>query len=274
MTSSPKRKKYVHYTKEIGNRKKITRTIGKTGIIVFLSVIGGTLVLGAIGVVLIAALLIPSNINGSSSDYSNLSSGYIIVNGEKIPEYSGDKYIVLNDNYPCFDERDLINIYGEHFSELDSLGRCGVAFAKINGEMMPTENRGEIGKITPSGWHTVKYPGIIDDLYLYNRCHLIAYCLTGQNANELNLITGTRYFNEEGMLPFELKVARYLDYSDNNVLYRVTPIYEGNDLVAKGVEMEAYSIEDNGKGICFHVFVYNVQPGIKIDYRTGESWEE
>jgi DNA-entry nuclease len=139
---------------------------------------------------------------------------------------------------------------------------------------MPTEERGEIGMIRPTGWKQNKYPGIVDSdpPYLYHRCHLIAFALTGQNANEKNLITGTQYMNTEGMLPWELKVMRYLDGSDNHVLYRVTPFFEGYDLLSRGVEMEAYSVEDNGRDVCFHVFVYNVQPGIAIDYRTGENW--
>ena len=153
------------------------------------------------------------------------------------------------------------------------MGRCGTAYAMLDREMIPRQERSEIGSIKPSGWKQNKYPGIVDSdpPYLYNRSHLIAYALTGQNANELNLITGTRYFNTEVMLPYELKVMRYLDHSDNHVLYRVTPYFKGKELVARGVEMEAYSIEDNGEGVCFHVFVYNVQPGIEIDYMTGEN---
>jgi DNA-entry nuclease len=156
---------------------------------------------------------------------------------------------------------------------LDPLGRCGVAYANVSRELMPTEERGEIGNIKPSGWNQEKYEGVVDSVppYLYNRCHLIAYCLTAENANEKNLITGTRYMNVNGMLPFEEKVAKYLDTYDNHVLYRVTPIFEGNNLVASGVLMEAYSVEDEGKGICFCVYCYNVQPGVKINYKTGES---
>ena len=143
----------------------------------------------------------------------------------------------------------------------------------LDREMMPKEERSEIGSIKPSGWKQNKYPGIVDSdpPYLYNRSHLIAYALTGQNANELNLITGTRHFNAVAMLPYELKVMRYLDHSDNHVLYRVTPYFKAKELVARGVEMEAYSVEDNGDGVCYHVFVYNVQPGIEIDYMTGEN---
>lgn len=188
-----------------------------------------------------------------------------------IPDFSGIDYIELNGNIPNFTEYDIENTEGEIYSELDELGRCGAAMAKLDRSMMPTEERGEIGMIRPSGWQTVKYPDLIEDLYLYNRCHLIAYGLTGQNANERNLITGTRYMNVNGMLPFELKVMRYLERSENHVMYRVTPYFKENELVARGVEMEAYSIEDSGEGISFHVFVYNYQPGIEIDYLTGNS---
>ena len=157
------------------------------------------------------------------------------------------------------------------FSKLDSLGRCGAAIAVVGRDLMPTEERGSIGMIKPAGWHTVRYDDLIADKYLYNRCHLIGYQLTGENANEQNLITGTRYLNVEGMLPFENQVADYVRKTGNHMLYRVTPIYDGNDLVARGVEMEASSVEDQGKGLEFHVFVYNVQPGIEIDYATGDS---
>lgn len=192
---------------------------------------------------------------------------------EKIPDYSGEDYIILNGNVPLFTENDFKSIEGESYSELDDLGRCGTAVAMLSHEMMPTEEREAIGQIKPSGWNQEKYEGYIDSNppYLYNRCHLIAHALTGQNANEKNLITGTRYMNAETMLDFELQVMRYLDKSDNHVMYRVTPFFKGNELVARGVEMEAYSVEDNGAGVCFHVFVYNIQPGIEIDYRTGES---
>lgn len=190
---------------------------------------------------------------------------------EKQMKFSGKDYIVLNDNMPNFSKKDLQNIQGEHYSELDKLGRCGVAYAMIDSSMMPSEERGEIGHIKPSGWHTVKYPDVIEDRYLYNRSHLIAYALTGQNDNEKNLITGTRYMNATTMLQFEKKVMKYLDESTNRVLYRVTPHFIGDELVARGVEIEAYSVEDYGEGVCFHVFVYNYQPGIEINYLTGES---
>ncbi len=154
---------------------------------------------------------------------------------------------------------------------MDSLGRCGVTYACIDQDLMPTEKRGSIGMVKPTGWHTVRYDDLADGKYLYNRCHLIGYQLTGENANTSNLITGTRYLNIEGMLPFENMVADYIDETGNHVMYRVTPIFEGNNLVANGVLMEGYSVEDNGDGICFCVYAYNVQPGIEIDYATGES---
>ena len=188
-----------------------------------------------------------------------------------IPQYTGEPYVVLNDNIPVFTDGQITTDNFEIYSELDEFGRCGVAFANICPDFMPTEERGEIGQIKPSGWHTVKYSEIIEDNYLYNRCHLIAYQLAGENANEKNLITGTRYMNVAGMQPFENQVAEYVRRTSNHVLYRVTPIYDGDNLVAKGVHMEAYSVEDEGDGLCFNVFVFNVQPGIEIDYATGES---
>ncbi len=190
----------------------------------------------------------------------------------QVSEFGAYPYATLNDNYPEFtDEEMKITDTFEYYSNLDSLGRCGVAFANICTDIMPTEPRGEIGHIKPSGWHTVKYNDIIDGNYLYNRCHLIGFQLAGENDNEKNLITGTRYMNVEGMLPFENMIDDYVEATNNHVLYRVTPIYDGDDLVAKGVQMEAFSIEDNGEGICFNVFAYNAQPGIEIDYTTGES---
>ncbi len=189
-----------------------------------------------------------------------------------VPVYTTEPYCVLNNNMPSFTDEELVTESYEEYSELDSLGRCGVTFANISIDIMPTEERGEIGHIRPSGWHTVKYNGIIEGNYLYNRCHLIGYQLAGENDNEKNLITGTRYLNIEGMLPFENMVAEYVRETNNHVLYRVTPIFEGENLVATGVIMEAYSIEDSGQGVCFNVFCYNVQPGIEIDYVTGESW--
>lgn len=193
--------------------------------------------------------------------------------GIRIPEYSGQAFCVINQNEPFFTEKDKKSKTFEEYSELDRLGRCGPAFANVGRELMPTAERGSIGNIKPSGWIQAKYEGIInaEPPYLYNRCHLIAYCLTAENANERNLITGTRYMNVEGMLPFEEKVAGYLDRYDHHVLYRVTPVFEGENLVASGVLIEAYSVEDHGAGICFCVYCYNVQPGVTIDYRTGKS---
>lgn len=216
---------------------------------------------------------------GSPAEHaqSNVNAAFstsIVDDGSgSIPEYAGKDYVVLNDNEPGFTEYDFENITGEHYTPLDSLGRCGTATAMLDRSMMPTEKRGSIGQIKPTGWKQEKYPGIVDSKppYLYNRCHLIAYALTGQNANELNLITGTRYFNADVMLPFEESVMKYLDDSDNHVLYRVSPYFKGDELLARGVEMEAYSVEDEGKGVCFHIFAYNVQPGIELDYATGES---
>lgn len=209
----------------------------------------------------------------SSNQYSK---SIVESNSNSIPDYSGEDYIVLNDNIPNFNEYDVKNIEGEQYVELDSLERCGAAVAKLHQSMMPTEERGSIGQVKPSGWKQAKYPGVVDSNppYLYNRCHLIAFALTGQNANERNLITGTRYMNVETMLPWETKVMKYLDDSENHVLYRVTPNFKEDELVARGVELEAYSVEDNGAGVSFHVFVYNVQPGVEIDYATGASWVE
>ncbi len=188
-----------------------------------------------------------------------------------IPEYENKGYVILNDNEPNFtDELKEKTKSFETYSKLDYLKRAGVAFALIGTDLMPTTERGSIGSVKPTGWHTVKYDNI-DGKYLYNRCHLIGFQLTGENANPKNLITCTRYMNTGSMLDFENKVAKYIKKTNNHVLYRVTPIYEENNLVASGVTMEAYSVEDNGKGIKFHIYVYNVQPGIEIDYKTGES---
>lgn len=187
-----------------------------------------------------------------------------------IPSYSQHPFVILNNNVPWFNDSDMVANAFEQYCELDQLGRCGTAFVCVCKNTMPTEERGEIGNIKPSGWHTVKYD-IVDGKYLYNRCHLVGYQLSGENANPLNLITGTRYLNVDGMLYFENKVADYVENTNNHVLYRVTPVYEGDNLLANGVIIEAYSIEDNGEGICFNVFCYNVQPGIKIDYLTGDS---
>lgn len=193
----------------------------------------------------------------------------------EIPVYAGQPYTVIKDNVPDFteEEKSCTDAF-EYYGDLDTLGRCAVTFANVCPQTQPTEKRGTIGQVRPSGWHTVKYNDLIDGNYLYNRCHLIGYQLTGENANVSNLITGTRYLNVEGMLPFEDMVDDYVDKTGNHVLYRVTPIFKGDELVARGVRMEAWSVEDAGTGICFDVFCYNVQPGIVIDYATGDSQRE
>lgn len=201
-------------------------------------------------------------------DNTTINEPITYFNIVDIPDYTNEIYITINNNVPYFDEEDYTIESFEIYSELDNLGRCGVAYANICKEIMPTEERGDISNIKPTGWEQEKYNGE----YLYNRCHLIGHQLAGENANELNLITGTRYFNVEGMLPFENQVANYIrENKENHVLYRVTPIFKGNNILASGVEIEAYSVEDNGEGVCFNVYVYNVQPGINIDYKTGKS---
>ena len=194
----------------------------------------------------------------------------VTISVADIPAYAGDPYVTINDNVPQFLETDLATSSYEYYSDLDDLDRCGVVYACIGTDLMPTEERGNIGSVKPSGWHTVKYD-IVDGKYLYNRCHLIGYQLSGENANVNNLITGTRYLNVEGMLPFENMVADYVKETENHVLYRVTPVFEGDNLVASGVQIEAQSVEDQGEGILFNVYCYNVQPGVTIDYATGDS---
>lgn len=214
--------------------------------------------------------------NGESSQ-STANSEPVIPNAStsfdygSVPEYSGTPYVTVNGNEPYFNTSALTPVSVESYSPLDNLGRCGVAYACIGKDIMPTEERGSIGQVKPSGWHTVRYDDLVDGKYLYNRCHLVGYQLAGENANTSNLITGTRYLNVEGMLPFENLTADYVQESGNHVAYRVTPIFVGDDLLARGVLMEGYSVEDAGRGICFCVFVYNVQPGISIDYATGDS---
>ena len=195
----------------------------------------------------------------------------VIVSLDEIPEYSGNPYVAINDNQPSFTEDDYTTKAFEEYAELDNLGRCGVTYACVGVEIMPTEKRGDIGMVKPTGWVTAKYD-FVDGRYLYNRCHLIGFQLTGENANTSNLITGTRYMNTQGMLPFENMIADYVKETENHVLYRVTPIFDGDNLVASGVQMEAWSVEDDGEGICFNVYCYNVQPGVEIDYATGKSW--
>lgn len=207
-------------------------------------------------------------VDGPQEDLVNNNS---YVSLDAIPAYDGKAYVAVNNNEPFFTDSDMTTTAFENYSDLDSLGRCGVAYANICKDIMPTEERGKIGMIKPSGWHTVKYD-VIKDRYLYNRCHLIGYQLAGENANPKNLITGTRYLNVEGMLPFENLVADYVNNTGNHVLYRVTPMFSGSNLVANGVLIEAKSVEDNGGGILFNVYCYNVQPGIGINYENGDSW--
>lgn len=206
--------------------------------------------------------------DGPQEDLVNNNS---YVSLDAIPAYDGKAYVAVNNNEPFFTDSDMTTTAFENYSDLDSLGRCGVAYANICKDIMPTEERGKIGMIKPSGWHTVKYD-VIKDRYLYNRCHLIGYQLAGENANPKNLITGTRYLNVEGMLPFENLVADYVNNTGNHVLYRVTPMFLGSNLVANGVLIEAKSVEDNGGGILFNVYCYNVQPGVGINYENGDSW--
>ncbi len=187
-----------------------------------------------------------------------------------LPPYSGEPYISVCGGDPDFSENEITSVSYEYYSELDALERCGVCIASVGQDIMPTEKRGSIGQVKPTGWHTVKYD-FVDGKYLYNRCHLIGFQLTGENANKRNLITGTRYLNVEGMLPFENMVADYVKETGNHVMYRVTPIFVGDELLARGVHIEAESVEDGGDGIMFNVFCYNVQPGVVLDYATGEG---
>ena len=190
-----------------------------------------------------------------------------------IPEYTGQPYYIVNNNTPFFNLEDLNLDSFVSYSDMDEKGRCGPAFGNITSEYMPTEDRKDISGVKPSGWKQAKYEGIVEDdpPCLFNRCHLIAFCLTGENANANNLITGTHYMNIQGMFEYEKIVAKYLRTFKNHVLYRVTPLYKGKERVPRGVLMEGYSIEDMGEGVCFCVYCYNVQPGVKINYRTGDS---
>ena len=219
---------------------------------------------------------IPNNTNQivdtEQNIYQNTETSPIKIDASQIPSYIGSPYTIINDNQPYFTEDEITTEVFETYSELDRLGRCGVAYANICEELMPTEKRESISDVKPSGWKNEKYD-FVDGGYVYNRCHLIGFQLAGENANNKNLITGTRYMNVDGMLPFENMVADYVKETGNHVLYRVTPLYNGNDLVAHGVEMEAYSVEDNGDGILFNVYCYNVQPGVDIDYSDGSNWE-
>lgn len=228
--------------------------------------------------ILIVSLSVLSGCSAGENNFFNdlditaqSASDYVNYDLSNIPDYDGKAYVELNSNVPEFSESE--KTYSESFEEygkLDSLGRCTYAVSCIGKDLMPTEKRGSIGSVKPSGWHISKYD-FVDGKYLYNRCHLIGYQLTAENANERNLITGTRYLNIEGMLPFENDVADYIEITNNHVYYKVTPIFEGNNLVANGVQMQAYSVEDNGQGISFNVYCYNVQPGVAIDYATGDN---
>lgn len=206
----------------------------------------------------------------SAEEKGSDSESYVTV--DDVPAYSGEPYVEVNDNQPEFTEEELTTVSYEDYSELDELGRCQSAEACIGQDLMPTEARESISSVKPTGWRNKSYDNV-DGGYVYNRCHLIGFQLTGENANEENLITGTRYMNVEGMLPFEDEVAAYIKETDNHVMYRVTPVFEGDDLIASGVQMQAESVEDDGAGISFNVYVYNVQPYVVIDYRTGENWE-
>lgn len=228
--------------------------------------------------ILIVSLSVLSGCSAGENNFFNdlditaqSASDYVNYDLSNIPDYDGKAYVELNGNVPEFSESE--KTYSESFEEygkLDLLGRCTYAVSCIGKDLMPTEKRGSIGSVKPSGWHISKYD-FVDGKYLYNRCHLIGYQLTAENANERNLITGTRYLNVEGMLPFENDVADYIEITNNHVYYKVTPIFEGNNLVANGVQMQAYSVEDNGQGISFNVYCYNVQPGVAIDYATGDN---
>lgn len=219
--------------------------------------------------------------DSSSSESSSTTEGPVSVSAEQgeqpslaeIPEFEGDPYIEVNYNEPSFTEEEKDSATFESYSELDYEGRCGTAFALVGEETMPTEKRESISEVKPTGWQSVRYD-FVEGESLYNRCHLLGFQLTGENANEENLITGTRYLNTEGMLPFEDEIDSYVDETNNHVLYRVTPLFYEDDLVARGVHMEAYSVEDEGAGISFNVYCYNVQPGVGIDYETGNNWED
>lgn len=216
------------------------------------------------------------NVISAFTDWNSYTSseGFSSIDLDDVPTFDGaTAWVVVNNNLPFFTDEEITTDVFETYSELDSLGRCGIAYANICQELMPTEPRGEIGQVKPSGWgHNNKYASV-DGGYIWNRCHLIGFQLAGENANEKNLITGTRYLNIEGMLPFEDMVADYVHKTNNHVLYRVTPIYDGNNLIADGVLMEGWSVEDNGGGVCFNVYAYNCQPGIEINYITGDNWE-
>ena len=267
-SSSGKNFKSMSYVKK--KSKKAPITIVTTIVVVIMTLLGWTN-----KEFLQEYLFSEYGIFGSEESYGNELEGYTLGSMDDIlsmvPEFTDQPYVVINNNVPFFTEEEKAtqDVF-EYYSELDSLGRCGMAIANVCKELMPTGERGNIGQVKPSGWQTAKYDHV-DGNYLYNRCHLIGFQLTGENANEKNLITGTRYMNVDGMLPFENMIDDYVDETENHVLYRVTPVFEGEELVARGVLMEAYSVEDEGEGICFNVYVYNNQPDVVIDYATGES---
>lgn len=269
--STGKKYKSMSYVKK--KSKKTPITIATTIILVVMTLLGWTN-----KEFLQEYLFSEYGIFGSETSYGNELEGYTVGNMSEIlssvPEFTDQPYVVINNNVPFFtdEEKETADAF-EYYSDLDDLGRCGVALANVCKELMPTGERGNIGQVKPTGWQTEKYDHV-DGKYLYNRCHLIGFQLTGENANEKNLITGTRYMNVDGMLPFENMIDDYVDETENHVLYRVTPVFEGEELVARGVLMEAYSIEDQGEGICFNVYVYNNQPGVVIDYATGDSRAE
>lgn len=226
-------------------------------------------------IVILLSIIMVFACSCSMSEVSgNIDYGDSYIDLDTIPEYSGQKYVILNNNIPDFTESELDEEAFEYYSELDKYGRCGVAYAMLGRELMPTKPRESISDIKPTGWKTAAYEDLITDVYLYNRSHLIAHSLAGENANPNNLITGTDYMNKQGMLPFEESVLEYIRETGNHVLYRVTPVFHGEELVARGVQMEAFSVEDLGEEICFNVYIYNVQPGVEIDYETGENWRD
>ena len=226
----------------------------------------------AVLLALCCLLLAGCQVEMSGGGTGSAAPAALTVSLDNIPAFSDEPYVEINGNVPSFLPGEMTTSSYELYSPLDALGRCGVASACVGVDLMPTEERGSIGQVKPTGWQTVKYD-CVEGKYLYNRCHLIGYQLSGENANKENLITGTRYLNVDGMLPFENLVADYVKETENHVLYRVTPVYEGDDLIARGVQMEGKSVEDDGEAVSFNIYAYNCQPGIEIDYATGDSWE-
>ena len=266
------------YTAEETPKKRKNRRAGIAGavlvaVLALACVLGG--VFGQNDLSALSGAAVRSGEQASQTDGQTSADSVTTPNGkitpDGVPAFADSPYIAVDGNIPSFTEQEKSSASAfEQYSALDALGRCGTAFACVGKETMPTDDRGSIGDVQPSGWHSVKYD-CVDGKYLYNRCHLIGYQLTAENANARNLITGTRYLNIEGMLPLENMVADYITETENHVLYRVTPVFDGSDLVCRGVQMEAWSVEDGGDGICFNVYCYNVQPGVVIDYSTGDS---